>query len=92
MTPRAFREMTANLGVLQAEKARIGGPLFVAVAGDDRIVSAPAVLAFARALPGDVTIREYPGMYHQILHERDQDRVFGDLESWLSTALTRAAA
>jgi len=92
MTPRAYREMMTNLAILLDEKDRIAGPLYVALAGDDRIVSSAAAAAFARTLPGDVTIREYPGMYHNLLHEPDRDRVFTDLDGWLSAALTRAAA
>jgi alpha-beta hydrolase superfamily lysophospholipase len=92
MTPRAYRETMTNLAILPAEKGRIAGPLFVALAGDDRITSTPAAGAFARSLPGDVTIREYPGMYHNILHEPDRDRVFADLEAWLASVLTKAAA
>jgi len=92
MTPRAHREMMTNLAILRNEKDRIAGPLFIALAGDDRIVSSAAAAAFARTLPGDVTIREYPGMYHNLLHEPDRDRVFTDLDAWLSSALTRAAA
>lgn len=92
MTPRAYREMMANLLVLRAERSRIAVPLLVAVAGEDRIVSSPAIVAFADTLTGDVTVRQYPGMYHNMLHEPDQGRVFADIESWLATALTRAAA
>jgi alpha-beta hydrolase superfamily lysophospholipase len=92
MTPRAYREMMTNFDVLRTEQSRIAGPLFVALAGDDRIVSTPAADGFARSLPGDVTIRQYAGMYHNILHEPDQDRVFADLEAWLASILTKVAA
>jgi alpha-beta hydrolase superfamily lysophospholipase len=92
MTPRAYREMMTNLAILPTEQGRIAGPLFVALAGDDRITSTPAADAFARSLPGDVAIRQYAGMYHNILHEPDRDRVFADLEAWLAAILTKVAA
>jgi alpha-beta hydrolase superfamily lysophospholipase len=92
MTPRAYREMVANLPVLQAERGRIAVPLLFALAGEDRIVSTPAAEAFARALPGDVTIRHYPGMYHNVLHEPDQGRVFADLDPWLGRVMAGRAA
>ena len=92
MTPRAYREMMANLPVLWAEKGRIAVPLLVALADADRIISTPAADRFAAALPGGVTLRHYPGMYHNILHEPDRDRVFTDIEAWLAIALTKAAA
>jgi len=92
MTPRAYREMLTNLAVLWAEKGRIAVPLLVALADADRITSTPAADRFASALPRGVTLRHYPGMYHNILHEPDQDRVFADIEAWLDIALTKAAA
>jgi len=83
MTPRAWREATKHRGVLQAEKDRIGVPLTFLLGGDDRIVSTPAAAAFARTLRGDVVVHEYPGLYHNVFHEPERDRVFDDLAQWL---------
>src|SRR6185436_21160745 len=38
MTPRAYTEAMANLELLVAERERIHTPLFLALAGEDRIV------------------------------------------------------
>ncbi len=93
MSPRAYTEMVATLPLLTQEQARIAVPLFVALAGDDRIVSSPAAERFARNLSGDVTVLRYDGMYHHILHEPDADRVYHDLAPWLDRVLgARAAA
>lgn len=92
MTPRAYTEAMANLRHLQDERERIHAPLFVALAGEDRIVSSPAAKAFARGLTGDVTVREYPGMYHNILHEPDRERVFAELGPWLDRLIEGRAA
>lgn len=88
MTPRAYREAIAAMPVLQAEKARISVPLLFELADEDRIVSTPAADAFARTLLGDVTVKHYPGMYHNIFHEPDRARVFADLEPWLARVLS----
>ena len=92
MTPRAYTEAMANLELLAAERERIHAPLFLALAGDDRIVSTPAAEQFAHTIGGDVTVREYPGMYHNILHEPDVERVYGDLAPWLDRHLEGRAA
>ncbi len=92
MTPRAYTEAMANLAVLQAEKDRIHTPLFVALAGEDHIVSTPAAEQFTHAIAGDVTVISFPGMYHNILHEPDRDRVYAELAPWLDRTLANQAA
>lgn len=92
MTPRAYTEAMANLKHLEEEKARIAAPLFVALAGEDRIVSTPAAEKLARSLTGDVTVRTYPGMYHNILHEPDRERVYAELGPWLDRHIEGRAA
>lgn len=92
MTPRAYTEAMANLALLNAERERIRAPLFMALAGEDRIVSTPAADRFAGTLTSNVTVRLYPGMYHNILHEPDRARVLGDLAPWLDRMLAGRAA
>lgn len=92
MTPRAYTEAIANLELLTAERDRIHTPLFLALAGEDRIVSTPAAESFAHTVGGDVTVRNYPGMYHNILHEPDVERVYADLGPWLDRLLEGRAA
>lgn len=92
MTPRAYREAMSNLSVLQSEKSRIAVPLLVLLAGEDRIVSTPAAERFAAALTGDVTTRLLPGLYHNLFHEPDKDRVFNEIAPWLERVVTGRAA
>jgi alpha-beta hydrolase superfamily lysophospholipase len=92
MTPRAYTEAMHNLEVLQAERERIHAPLFIALAGEDHIVSTPAAEQFARGIGGDVKVRRYDGMYHNILHEPDRERVYADLAPWLDETLDRQRA
>ena len=88
MTPRAYMETMAALEVLRSEKDRIAVPLLMMLAGDDRIVSTPAARDFARALRGDVTVKAYPGMYHNVFHEPDPSRVYADMGTWLERRLS----
>ncbi len=92
MTPAGLTEAMANLALLQAERERIRTPLFLVLAALDRIVSTPAAESLAHGIAGDVTVRNYAGMYHNILHEPDADRVYGDLGPWLDRLLEGRAA
>jgi alpha-beta hydrolase superfamily lysophospholipase len=52
---------------------------------DDQIVdSAGSQRFFARAIARDRAFALYPGFYHEIFNEVEQERVFQDIESWLT--------
>jgi len=52
---------------------------------DDQIVDpAGSQRFFARATAHDRAFCLYPGFYHEIFNEIDQERVFQDIESWLT--------
>jgi alpha-beta hydrolase superfamily lysophospholipase len=52
---------------------------------DDQIVdSAGSQRFFARATARDRAFALYPGFYHEIFNEVEQERVFQDIESWLT--------
>jgi alpha-beta hydrolase superfamily lysophospholipase len=92
MTPRAWREILAAQAAVVAEQDRIATPLLMLLAGDDRILSSAASRAFAAALPTPADLIVYEGMFHEILNERDRDRVLADLGAWLDRTLTAAPA
>ena len=92
MTPRAYRELVAAQGHVAAERERITVPLFFGLAGDDRIVSRLTTQKFAGSLAGDVTVRVYAGMFHEILNEPRQAEVMADLAPWLDRILESTAA
>jgi alpha-beta hydrolase superfamily lysophospholipase len=89
MTPRAYREVTHAQRAVRAEGDRIGVPLLVLLAGDDRIASRAASEAFARALRGDVSVTVYEGFFHEIFNEPPPRRalVYRDVERWLDHVL-----
>jgi lysophospholipase len=87
ITPRAHRETLEAQRAVMAERNRIAVPVFLGLAGDDRLVSTPAARAFAADLPGEVTVRVYPGFFHEILNEPDRGRVLADVEPWLDRIL-----
>ncbi len=87
ITPRAYREVLAAQRAALAEGDRIGVPLLVLLAGDDRIAERAVAERFARALRGDVTVRVYDGFFHELFNEPDRARVFRDVEPWLERIL-----
>lgn len=59
--------------------------------GDADPISAPAGSArWAREAPaGRLTVRNYPGFLHEVLHEKERASVLADLGDWLEATLTR---
>lgn len=91
MSAQAWQEIGAAQRHVLEERERIAVPLFFGLAGNDRIVSRLTSQKFAGSLPGDVTVRVYDGMYHEILNEPRKDEVFADLAPWLDRILATAA-
>ena len=61
-------------------------------AGADRCVSPRGSAAFAAAAPGGVvTVREWPGLFHEIFNEPEQGDVLKALDDWLARKLPQAA-
>ena len=59
-------------------------PTLLMWAGADRCVAPAGSAAFAAAAPRDVvTVREWPGLYHEIFNEPEQDAVLAAMGDWL---------
>ena len=59
-------------------------PTLLMWAGADRCVAPGGSAAFAAAAPRDVvTVREWPGLYHEIFNEPEQDAVLAAMGDWL---------
>jgi alpha-beta hydrolase superfamily lysophospholipase len=91
MTPRAFHELRAAQAEVVAAGRHIAVPLLFLLAGDDRIVARQTSEAFARTLPGDVTVKVYDGFFHEIFNEPQRATVFRDVEQWLDRVLDAPA-
>nr|XP_043615766.1 caffeoylshikimate esterase-like [Erigeron canadensis] len=69
---------------------------FLIIHGGDDVVCDPACVEdlYRRAASKDKTMKIYPGMWHQLIGEADDDveAVFGDVVEWLKTRATRATA
>jgi alpha-beta hydrolase superfamily lysophospholipase len=58
-------------------------PLLLLLGTGDRIVDTAAVRQFAGRLTGDVTLREWDGLFHELHNEPEKDQVLAFLVSWL---------
>lgn len=84
VTPRLYTELMAATDAAFAECSVLRDPpVLVLIPGDDRIVDAAAVSRFAESLPGEVEVRHYPEMRHEVLNEADRARPIGDVLAWL---------
>ncbi len=62
-------------------------PVLLLHGGADQLTSAPATNAFAGRVKGDVTHREWPGLYHEIHNEPEQEEVFESMFEWIGRVL-----
>lgn len=84
-TARWFTEITAAHADVHARAGRIRVPTLMQVAGDDRLVdSAVSQVVFDRLGATDKNLTVYPGLFHEIFNELDQQRVLSDLTNWLA--------
>lgn len=95
--PRAAtaKELLRVCGEVQARFEEVTAPFLIVHGGED-VVCDPACAEelYRRASSRDKTIKIYPGMWHQLVGEPDEDvdRVFGDVVEWLKERALAAAA
>lgn len=61
----------------------VSAPLLIMHGDADSITSAPASQALAKRLTGDVTMKLWPGMFHEIHNEEAQKEVFDVALAWI---------
>ena len=98
--PLVHDRITGRLGLFVARQGpaviaaapRWTTPTLLMWAGSDRCVSPLGSAAFAAAAPkGVVTVREWPGLFHEIFNEPEQGDVLKVLDDWLATHVPEAA-
>lgn len=95
--PRAATalEMLRVCRDLQGRFEEVDVPLLIIHGGDDMVCDpACADDLYRCAASKDKTLRIYPGMWHQLVGESDEnvEMVFGEVVDWLRTRAERAAA
>ncbi len=87
-TPRWFVESSRAQAEVLARGAAIQVPVLLLLGTDDRIASATVARQFFDTLgTKDKTLREYPGMRHELLNEVGKEEVFRDICRWISEHL-----
>jgi alpha-beta hydrolase superfamily lysophospholipase len=98
--PLVHDRVTGRLGLFVARQGpaviaaapRWKTPTLLMWAGSDRCVAPAGSAAFAAAAPRDVvTVREWPGLFHEIFNEPEQGDVLKVLDDWLATHVPAAA-
>lgn len=88
ITPRLFAEISAAMGLVFQRADRLAKPLLFLIPGSDRLVDSNRSNAFARSLTqGDVTVRTFPGLYHELLNELERQSVILQVREWISARL-----
>ena len=84
ITVRLAYEMYQRTLRFQRQIMRFSFPVFILMAGDDRVVDSKATRQFfSRLQAPEKDLTEFPGFYHEIFNEVEQSRVFERLRYYL---------
>lgn len=87
-TSRLISEMTSTMHDALARTADIRLPLMLMHGEDDALTSPSGSREmFENAGSEDKTLKIYPGLYHEIFNEPEQDQVLADMSDWLEAHL-----
>ena len=78
-----FASVLRTQAALRGMAAQLQVPTLMLVAGQDRLVSTEASLAFAQAAGKVVELRRYADLYHELFLEPERQQVIGDIGDWL---------
>ena len=85
---RLVSEMTATMHDTLARANDIQLPVILMHGEEDALTSPSGSLEmFENAGSADKTIKIYPGLYHEIFNEPEQDQVLADMSDWLEAHL-----
>ncbi|MDJ0709120.1 MAG: alpha/beta hydrolase [Woeseiaceae bacterium] len=88
LTSRLIAELSAAMDDTLARAADVRLPLLVMHGELDRLTAPSGSIAFhASASSPDKTLKTYPGLFHEIFNEPEQDAVLADLGNWLEEHL-----
>jgi alpha-beta hydrolase superfamily lysophospholipase len=82
-----FQSFALDIYLRRARQAAAPLPLFLALAGQDRIIDNIATRRFLAPLAPSLTIREYPQAHHTLEFEPADCPWFTDLLHWLESVI-----
>ncbi len=83
ISARLWGEMQRAAETVLEGAERFDAPLLLQVAGDDRVVSTPAVIELAERVGPLAELRRYPEAYHDLLHDPVADEAAADALVWI---------
>ncbi len=88
VTARLGAEILKNTAQMPRLAFQVKVPCLFMQGGDDRITSIEATRKFYHAvLVQNKDFKVYNGLYHELLNEDCKEKIFNDIESWLSNQL-----
>lgn len=88
LSARLIAEMSAAMHDTLASAATIRLPIILMHGEDDRLTSPSGSAELFEAIGSeDKTLKTYPGLYHEIFNEPEQDKVLADMSTWLEAHL-----
>jgi alpha-beta hydrolase superfamily lysophospholipase len=68
--------------------AALTAPLLVVHGSEDRLIPVDGSRELVEAVgSSDVELKVYPGLYHEVFNEPEQDQVLDDVVSWINARL-----
>ena len=93
ITPRLFAEASAAIGLVLRRAERLTVPLLILLPGSDRMSDSARGQAMARSFPGpDVSVRVFPGLYHELLGELERTAIRAQIRGWMEAHLRASGA
>ena len=88
LSARLLAQMSAAMQSALARASEIRVPIIL-MHGEDDQLTAPSgsVEMYEQVGSEDKTLKTYPGLYHEIFNEPEQDTVLADMSSWLEAHL-----
>ncbi|MFT5206552.1 MAG: lysophospholipase [Candidatus Omnitrophota bacterium] len=84
MSARLFCEMQKTMQSTLSRAEQLKLPLAIFQAGDDRVVNAGLSKQFFESITNnDKFYKEYPDLYHEILHEEGREAIWQEMSEWL---------
>jgi alpha-beta hydrolase superfamily lysophospholipase len=86
ISPSLYLGMFETMAAVNASGPRIRTPILIQAAGDERIVSLPAIKDFFPTIASPVKkLLVYEESYHEIFNDLDREKTFKDLNEFLIT-------
>ena len=91
ITARLVVEFFSSMGKLEARRGELTLPVLVMHGEADVMTPASGSESFFDGIGSEEkTLRLYPGLFHEIFNEPEQDQVIGELGDWLDARIANA--